>query len=614
MLFRTDLTKLCTVASSLSHNRQGYRYSFHAFYQDNTSLMRISRFLNHTVLIALITASSLAGAQSQVRTTVKGVHGALKDNVEIYLQKFEEYDVTPGLRFHEELEQEARTALQALGYYHSDIKVIAAEKSPLSVTLLINAGEPVRVTESDVKLIGDATTDADFQQLLQQQAPKQGQILHQGQYDGFKNALRNLALRKGYFDAAFRLARLEVAPELNKAFVHLHFDSGQRYKFGEISFNGSQIEEERLDSMLPFAPDDYYQTRKLGELNQALASSGWFSSILVEGDVENVEQFRLPIQVNVEPEKRNIIETGIGYSTDAGPRLKLNWLKPWLNKAGHSLRSDMAISEKEQSVEAAYKLPLATAATDYYQVQLGFRNRDSGDTRSRESNLIFERYWLLDNDWYRTATLRWLYEDFEQADQRDNISLIMPGIVYHRTRQTGGLMPSSADRLSLRVEVADEAWGSDASFVRLRGRAGWIDSFGDNHRFIAKADGGAILMEALLNLPPSLRFFAGGDNSIRGYSYETVAPRNSDGDLVGARYLLTGTLEYQYRIKGNWWLAAFTDYGSAWNDNPDWVQGVGAGVRWASPVGPVRLDFAYGLDESGGGSGFQLHFSLGPEL
>ena len=574
--------------------------------------MPTSGLLSQVTLLTMLLLSCYAGAQSQVKLQIEGIDGALARNVAIYLQRFTEEDATAGIRLQAELAQEAQKALQALGYYHSEIRFTTNPGDKLNITLHINAGEPVRIKTSDIQLLGDARSDADFLQLLAQQAPKENAVLHHGQYDGFKSALRNLALRKGYFDARFSQTRLEVAAELNQAFIHLHFDSGTRYKFGAVSFSDSQIEQRRLDALLPFTSGDDYLASKLGELNQTLATTGWFSSILVEGDTDNIQKHHLPINVSLQPERRNIIETGIGYSTDVKARLKLNWQKPWLNKAGHSLRSDLAISDIEQSVEAAYKLPLQSAATDYYQVQLGFRNRDSEDTASRESNLVLERYWLLNNEWYRTASLRWLYEDFVQADQRDNISLIMPGISYNRTEQTGGAMPYSANRLALRVEVSDEAWGSDASFIRLRGRAGWIGSAGDNHRFVTRLDGGAILMETLRKLPPSLRFFAGGDNSIRGYGYETVSPQNAEGELTGGRYMLTGSVEYQYRLSGNWWLAAFTDYGSAWDDTPDWVQGAGLGVRWASPVGPIRLDFAFGLDRPG--SGFQLHFSLGPEL
>jgi translocation and assembly module TamA len=569
-------------------------------------------FFISTMLAAILSVSFPARSDTTYQFKISGVNGALRDNIDIYLQKYTDADHTPGLRFQTTLQQEIQTALQALGYYHSEISITHDKATPRLLQINVQAGEPVRISESDIQLSGDATTDRDFAALLATQAPKQGQVLHHGAYDGFKSALKSLALRKGYFDADFTQARLEVAPELKQAFVRLHFNSGTRYKFGDVSFSGNQIAEPGLRSLVPFNHGDHYLASQLGEFNQALATTGWFSSILVEGDTTQMQDFTLPINVALQPERRNIIETGIGYSTDVKTRLKLNWNKPWLNKAGHSLSSKLALSEIEQSVEAAYKLPLASVANDFYQVQLGFKNRDNQDTQSRESNLALERHWLLKSDWYRTASVRWLYEDFVQADQNDSISLIMPGLSYNRTKQSGGPMPSSANRILLGVEVSDEAWGSDASFVRLRSRLGWIGSAGNNHRFVTRLDGGAILMEGLSQLPPSLRFFAGGDNSIRGYGYETVSPRNSDDELTGGRYMATAALEYQYRVKGNWWLAAFSDYGSAWDDKPDWVQGVGFGVRWASPVGPVRLDLAWGLD--GPDNGFQLHFALGPEL
>ena len=159
----------------------------------------------------------------------------------------------------------------------------------------------------------------------------------------------------------------------------------------------------------------------------------------------------------------------------------------------------------------------------------------------------------------------------------------------------------------------DPAWGSDSSFVRLRSRVGWIGSFSDDQRYLVRVDAGAVLMEAITELPPSLRFFAGGDNSIRGYSYESISPVDTEGSLIGARYLATAALEYQHRVSGNWWAAAFFDAGSAWNDKADIYRGVGLGVRWASPVGPIRIDVAWGLDVPSD-QALQLHFSLGPEL
>jgi len=552
-------------------------------------------------------------AQAQTTLRLSGLTGELEANVQRYLDRYAATEISTSLRFQSRLEQDIGTALQALGYYHSEIDISLQRNGRNGSRLLIRVtpGEPTRIKETDLQILGDAQNDADFLAILAQ-APKVGDIVHHGRYDSFKASLNSLAQRKGYFDARFSIQRLEVAPSRREAFVRLHFDSGIRYRFGQVSFSGQQIASDRLQSLVPFQAGAPYLASQLGELNQALANTNWFSSILVTADTEEITEHTLPINIELAPRKRNSIETGIGYSDDVGARLKLNWLKPWLNERGHNLNTKLAISGAEQSVEAAYKLPLQSVATDFWQLQYGLRNRDYQDTRAIESNLALERHWLLANDWYRTASIRWLYEDYTQADQEDSSSLLMPGISFSRSRQSGSGMPRQADRLLLGIEVSDPSWGSDASFVRLRGRAGYIDSFGDRHRMVSRLDAGAILMETVENLPPSLRFFAGGDNNLRGYAYESVSPLNQQGELIGGRYMATASLEYQYRVTGNWWLATFADYGSAWTDSPDWKRGVGFGVRWGSPIGAVRIDFAWGLDAEG--SPFQLHFSLGPEL
>ncbi|PRD38929.1 UNVERIFIED_CONTAM: tamA [Trichonephila clavipes] len=552
-------------------------------------------------------------AQAQTTLRLSGLTGELEANVQRYLDRYAATEISTSLRFQSRLEQDIGTALQALGYYQSEIDISLQRSGRNDSRLLINVipGEPTRIKEADLQILGDAQNDPDFQALLAQ-APKPGDIVHHGRYDSFKASLNSLAQRKGYFDARFNLQRLEVAPSRREAFIRLHFDSGIRYRFGQVSFSGQQIAEDRLQSLVPFDTGAPYLASQLGELNQALANTNWFSSILVTADTEEITEHTLPINIELAPRKRNSIETGIGYSDDVGARLKLNWLKPWLNERGHSLNTKLAISGAEQSVEAAYKLPLQSVATDFWQLQYGLRNRDYQDTRAIESNLALERHWLLANDWYRTASIRWLYEDYTQADQDDNSSLIMPGVSFSRSRQSNSGMPRQADRLLLGIEVSDPSWGSDSRFIRLRGRAGYIDSFGDRHRMVSRLDAGAILMETVENLPPSLRFFAGGDNNLRGYAYESVSPLNQQGELIGGRYMATASLEYQYRVTGNWWLATFADYGSAWTDSPDWKRGVGFGVRWGSPIGAVRIDFAWGLDAEG--SPFQLHFSLGPEL
>lgn len=241
------------------------------------------------------------------------------------------------------------------------------------------------------------------------------------------------------------------------------------------------------------------------------------------------------------------------------------------------------------------------------------KNLDSRDTKSLESNLALERHWLLDNGWHRTLYVRYLLEDYEQGLQDDTGQFLLPGLSFSRSRIRGGAMPMWGDRQSLTVEYGDSNALSETRVLRLIGGMTWIRSSGDNHRGIFRIDGSANIADEFAKLSPSLRFFAGGANNLRGYGYESISPRDSSGALTGAKYMTTTSLEYQYRVSGNWWGALFYDVGDAFNDTPDFKQGAGVGIRWASPVGPIRLDFAWGLDAAPGNE-FKIHFTLGPEL
>ncbi|CAM3839014.1 autotransporter assembly complex protein TamA [Rheinheimera salexigens] len=565
--------------------------------------------------LALLVLYSWPVAAQSTSIKLVGVKGALKDNINLYIEPISLEQSPNSIRLQAQLEQEISTALQALGYYQSKISFKVDNDNKHKLIITVTAGEQVIIRLADIQLSGDAQHDSDFLAIINKDAPKVGDPLHHGRYDNLKSSLNSLAIRKGYFDATFSQNKLEISPSLNEAYVRIHFASGQRYKFGKVNFDSEQIDHKRLQSLVPFTPGTPYKASLLGKFNQDLSATGWFSSILVEADADNVEQKVIPLDVRLEPQKRNIIETGIGFSDDVGPRFQLNWQKPWLNSAGHSFNSKLQISQVEQTIEASYKIPLESVSTDFYQVQFGLKNKDNKDTQSRESNLVFERHWLLESGWYRTASLRWLTEDYVQADSSGNSNLIMPGISYSRSRsdQAKSRMPTSADRLLISMEVSDPSWMSDLRFIRFRSRVGWITTLSSKHRLVAKADAGAVLFEQVENLSPSLRFFAGGVDNLRGYSYESVSPRDEDGKLIGGRYMATASLEYQYNVKQNWWLATFFDYGSAWNDSPDWKSGVGVGIRWASPVGPIRLDFAFGLDKVNENA-FQLHFSLGPEI
>ena len=563
------------------------------------------------IIVSLLAFSH--SAYADVSLKIKGIDGALEDNVNAYLSSIPEDDYSTSLRFQARLEQSITEALNALGYYHAKISyTITKDNDELIVN--VQPGEPVRVKLMDVVISGEANQDEAFVKLLEKSPLKVGRILNQGEYDSLKSSIRNLALQRGYFNGDFTLSRLEVVPELNEANVRLHYDSGIRYHFGSVEIFGSQIWEDRVESLRPFKTGEPYLVSEVGEYNQNLSNTDWFSSVFVEPDLSKLDDGReLPIKVSLAPAAKNQLETGIGYSTDTGVRGTLKWKKPWVSARGHSFDTALSLSKPEQTITAGYKIPLDDVLHEYYQLQFGLKHLDNRDTESLESNLAVERHWITDGGWHKTLYVRHLYENFSQGLQEDGVQFVLPGASFSRTRTRGGNMPMWGDKQSVTVEYGDTALLSETRVLRLVGRTSWIRGIGQNHRGLFRLEGGANITDEFEKLSPSLRFFAGGDNNIRGYGYESISPKDASGALTGAKYMVTSTLEYQYRVYGNWWGAAFYDIGDAFNETPEWKAGAGVGIRWASPVGPVSFDFAWGLDSEPDPE-FRIHFSLGPEL
>lgn len=553
------------------------------------------------------------GAYADVSLTLKGIDGALEENVSAYLSSIPTKDYSTSLRFQARLDQSITEALNALGYYHAKISYSIPEGND-ELIVSIKPGLPVKVKVMDVVITGEAKDDEEFAKLIERSPLKVGKVLNQGEYDSLKSGIRNLALQRGYFNGDYKLSKLEVIPDFNEANVRLHYDSGIRYHFGPINITGSQIWENRVESMRPFEIGEPYLVSQVGEYNQNLSNTDWFSSVFVEPDLSKLDEGReLPIKVSLAPASKK-------------PNRNRSWLldrywcawhvkmeKPWVSSRGHSFNTALSLSKPEQTITAGYKIPLDDVLREYYQLQFGLKHLDNRDTESLESNLAVERHWLTDGGWHKTIYVRHLYENFSQGLQDDGVQFVLPGATFSRTRVRGGNMPMWGDKQSVTIEYGDPALLSETRVLRLLGRSSWIRGIGDNHRGLFRLEGGANITDEFEKLSPSLRFFAGGDNNIRGYGYESISPVDESGALTGGKYIVSSTLEYQYRVYGNWWAATFYDIGDAFNETPEWKSGAGVGIRWASPVGPVSFDFAWGLDEKPERE-FRIHFSLGPEL
>ncbi|MBS6437553.1 MAG: autotransporter assembly complex family protein [Pantoea sp.] len=571
-------------------------------------------------MTCLLAAAPVAEA-AKVRLEVQGLTGDLNKNVRARLSTIGADEVSNDGRFRARVSEAIQQGLKALGYYEPDIDFEArpapAQGGRPVLIAHVKPGEPVKIAGSTIVLEGDALRDPDYQAWVKEGTPKKGRQLNHGEYDKFKSGFSNLALRNGYFDGDFKKSQLGVSVERREAFWDIDYDSGQRYRFGDVSFSGSQIREEYLENLVPFKKGDYYSSRELAELNRRLSATGWFNSVVVAPEFAQGRKTKvLPLNAAVTPRTENTIETGVGYSTDVGPRLKTTWKKPWVNDSGHSMAASAYLSAPEQQLDLSYKVPLLKSPLEqYYIFSGGLKRTDLNDTKADTTTLGVSRYWENSTGWQKAVNLKWSLDHFTQGSVTNTTMLLYPGVSLNRTRSRGGLMPTWGDSQRYSIDVSDTTWGSDVDFLIMQAQNVWIRTLADKHRFVARGNLGWIETNNFEKVPPDLRFFAGGDRSIRGYKYKDISPRDDDGKLTGASKLATGSLEYQYNVTGKWWGAAFIDSGEAVNDikQSNFKTGAGFGVRWASPVGPIKLDIARPIGDSEE-HGLQFYIGLGPEL
>ncbi|BCD89373.1 hypothetical protein PSm6_57800 [Pseudomonas solani] len=305
---------------------------------------------------------------------------------------------------------------------------------------------------------------------------------------------------------------------------------------------------------------------------------------------------------------------GVGFSTDVGPRARANWTRHWVNPQGHRLGAETEVSASRQNVGAWYEIPLDPPLTDSLRFTSGFQREQLVDVESRRFTLGTQWQSKLPDDWQRVVSLRWEQEsyDFGDGSPDGRSSFLIPGIGYSVTRSDNRLDPSQGYHLQVDLRAAKEGILSDADMTYASALAKGLYTLPGGHRVLARAQVGGIATTDFSAIPPSLRFFAGGDQSVRGYDYQTLSPEDRQGNKVGGRYLVVGSAEYQYPVAERWRIAAFVDRGNAMDSlNAAMKTGAGIGVRWVSPVGPIRLDLAKALDDPGG---FRIHFSMGPEL
>jgi translocation and assembly module TamA len=574
-------------------------------------------FAMFTSGLILSVTSVAASAEAQLDVRITPANSELKANVEGYVGSPGERDAQSLQHFSIGAEEQAQRAAQALGYYQavisSDVQT-GRDKQPRLV-IKIQPGEPIHLRNVNVRIEGEASSMKAFR-VPGSQALKSGAVLNHGHYEDAKRLIQNQASRYGFFSGRFTSQRLSVDPAAGVADIDLVFDSGPRYTLGKVSFSGdAPFDDDLLRRMVPFKENTPYDSELIAELNQAMQTSGYFEGVRVDAAPTAAVGREIPVVVQLDTRKPRTMGLGLGYSTDVGPRGKANWTRHWVNPQGHSYGIESELSAPRQNVGLWYDVPLDPPLTDKLRFAGGYQYEEIAGTDTLSKLLTVGPEWhsKLPSGWERVISLKWQREEYRLGDDSGLSTLLMPGISYSYLRSDNRIDPHNGYRLQFDAQVAKEGLMSDSNLLRGTVLLKGLTTLWDNHRFLARVQAGGNATNGYTSIPPSLRFFAGGDQSVRGYDYQTLSPENSDGDRIGGRYMVAGSVEYQYSIAEKWRVATFVDQGNSFNslDLPSLKTGVGIGVRWVSPVGPLRLDLAHALDDDGG---VRLHFSMGPEL
>ncbi len=568
--------------------------------------------------ISLFIYSGNVCAETRVNVTVEGVQGRVLDNVLSYLS-IEKHKKYPSLseslleRLHKKADTEIRHALEPFGYYNPVIRgSLEKDHDTWHARYVIETGNAVLIKSIDVTISGQGAGEEPFISLKNNLPIRIGDVFEHKTYEEAKGILQKAAAERGYFDTEFVTHEVTVDPAKNDAVIILHFNTGMRYRFGEVIFYQEDYDPLFLSRFVTFKKGDFFTLSAVLRLENSFTNSDYFSEVDVAPRRDLAENNEVPIEVKMISRKKHKYNFGIGYGTDTGMRGSAGWENRRINRRGHRMSTNLRLSEIKNSFTATYTVPLKNPATSRLEYSAGWRSEHT-DTSESETYLAGISRTHMRGKWQEIPYISYQQERFTVGDETGRSDLLIPGISWTRIKADDRIYTGQGGRLFFDIRGAHKDIVSDATFLQTRIQAKYIYSFGSFGRLIFRGEGGASALEGISDLPASLRFFTGGDRSVRGYAYNSLGPENDKGEVVGGKHLMVGSIEYEQNIIDKWSIAVFYDRGNAVNSLSDSLkEGAGAGIRWRSPVGLVRVDIASALSEPD--RPWRLHVAIGPDL
>ena len=499
----------------------------------------------------------------------------------------------------------------------AELATPAIATAPRHITLHVSPGEPTRVTQVEIQFAGALATDASQAALRAQIKTswllRQGQRFTQSDWDAAKQQLLRELTRKRYPSGQLQDSIADIDPDNHSARLTVLLDSGPAYQLGTLSITGLQRYDAALVTRLARlqSGEDYDQDRML-QAQQRLIDSGYFESAFIRLDTTSGNPTAAPVSLELREAKLQKLVLGVGGSTDSGARASVEHTHHLLPGLGWGSVTKLSADRDTQSLGVEL-----TSPPDDKQ----WRWLTSALVKQEQVNSQPEQ--SLRWRWGRTQTGeridRQIYLQYDRSRVTStNVTTaeaVSANYAYTQRHFNDVLFPTRG--YGLAVELGGGVTlGPMLPFTRLLGRWQGYVPLGDTAfagRLAARAEAGAVLAQASAAIPSTQLFLTGGDNTVRGYGYHDLGVSKS-GQIVAGRYLSVASLEWQHPLSrtGSWatWEAAmFIDAGSVADQTADLQAhvGVGSGLRWKSPVGPLQIDLAYGVTPRK----MRLHLNMG---
>ena len=524
----------------------------------------------------------------------------------------ERMDETQLRRLVEQAPARMRDLLAGEGYYSPKVSAtLTRDGEAWKVDLALEPGTPARVERFDLRVTGAFTETEPGARLDALRAAwplRDGAVFRHADWESAKRASLRALLLEGYPAARIASSQATVDPEKKSVRLDLTLDSGPVFSFGAPRISGlRRYPASVIERLNPIRVGDPYNQAKLLEFQSRLQDSPYFASASVHVDTDPARPSGVPIQVEVEENRARGIGLGIGMSTDTGARAQLDYRDLNLLNQAWRLSGRLKLAQKEQSLGGELQFPRTTSGfQDSLTASLTRADIEGEITRTltlgARRNRQQERNEI-------TQALRYYHErqDIAGATGERSTSLVASW-AWTRRDLDSLLYPGQGLVLNLQADAAHRALLSDQTFVRGYGKAAWYRPLGQRGQAILRGELGIVAAESRDGIPADFLFRSGGDQTVRGYSYQSLGVRDGAA-IVGGRWLAVASAEYVHWLTPQWGAALFVDAGNAADqlDSLHPVLGYGLGARWKSPVGLLGLDLAHGQDSGQ----TRLHFAVG---